>query len=302
MIMTNFMFRQSKAICFALALFLAGFGTVKAQSESTAFTLDNIQAVSFGEELSMPVWSPDDSRLLAATSHGMMLRMIDLNKKNSIQTISNSRGAGFNASWSLDGEMVFFRYKDNERQIHPEIKSFSLQDGKTKSSKLHPNGLSSASKAVKNTDPVVFVNVESLGIEAQTKDESRCWKITGDEGQFYNPLLAPDKKSLIVHEGSEMYLYATDGSGVIKHLGTGIASSWSPDGKYVLAFLDSSNDGHIISGSELYLIDINANKITQLTNSEDMNEMWPNWSNDGSKIAFEDERSGKIFVADIVKN
>ncbi len=306
--MTIFSIRKSKLIGFACSMLLLGYGSIYAQTgnvssnnSNAVFTLENIQAVSSGEELSMPVWSPNGDKLLVATSHGMMLKMIDLNARNNIKEISKCRGAGFEASWSADGEKVFFRYKENEKQIHPEIKSISLSDGKMKSSNLHPNGLMSASKAIKGNDPIVFVNVENLDIEAQTKDESKCWSITDFDGQFYRPVLSPDKKTVIVHEKSEMYLFAADGSGLIKHLGTGLASSWSPDGKYVLAFLDESNNGHTISGSELYLIDIDAGKMTQFTHTEGVNEMWPNWSNDGSKIAYEDEISGKIFVADIVK-
>jgi len=265
------------------------------------FELQNVRLVSSGEEFSMPVWSPDDNKLLIATAHGTKLKMIELDASNRITEISNARGSGYNASWSLDGNQVFFRYKESGQQTYVISKSFDLGNGKIKNAKLNPNGLRSASKAVKNDDPEIFVNLENLKVEAQTKDKTASWEITDFDGQFYHPLLSPDKKQVIVHEKSDMYLYATDGSGLIKHLGTGIASSWSPDGKYVLAFLDSSIDGHVISGSELYLIDIELGKLVQFTNTDKVNEMWPAWSNDGSKIAFEDERSGNILIADMVK-
>ncbi len=297
-------FVEHAALCSTtLLLFLAFLGTTNAQSQKDGpqFRLENIQQVTNGEELSMPIWSPDGNQLLAATVHGMKLRMINLQGNNNILPISDSRGAGFDASWSADGKTVFYRYKENEHQIHPEIKSYSLENKKSAKTMLHPNGLLSASKASKNSDPVIFINVETLGIEAQTKDESSCWNITHDDGQYYRPLLSPDKKTVIVHEKSEMYLYAADGSGMIRHLGTGLASSWSPDGKFVLAFLDTSHDGHTISGSDLYIIDVEAGKLEKFTNTDDLNEMWPNWSSDGSKIAFEDERSGNIFIADIVR-
>jgi len=288
-----------------LLLFLgnvqAQFKTSETNTKLQNYELQNIKAVSFGEELSMPIWSPDDTKLLAATSHGMKLKMIELDASNRIAEISNARGSGYNATWSIDGKQVFFRYKESSQQTYIESKSFDLSNGKVKNSKLNPNGLLSASKAIKNNDPEVFINLETLQAEAQTKDRSQSWKITDFKGQFYHPLLSPDKKTMIVHEKSDMYLYAVDGSGLIKHLGTGIASSWSPDGKYVLAFLDSSIDGHMISGSELYLIDIEFDKLIQLTNTDNVNEMWPAWSNDGSKIAFEDERSGSIMIADMIK-
>lgn len=272
-------------------------------SKTSTFVLEDLKAVSSsdGEELSMPTWSPDGSMLLTATTHGSKLRLIDLKENNTLYTISEVRGSGFDASWSVDGTEVLYRHKDDERQSHPEIKSYSLTKKKFDRTNLNPNGLLSASKAVDAKDPVVFINTETLGIEAHTKDETACWNITDDNKQYYRPLLSPDKTKLIIHNGPDMLLYAVDGSGLIQNLGTALASSWSPDGKYVLAFLDSSNDGHVISGSEMYLIDIEAGTTSLLTNTPDLNEMWPSWSPDGKQIAFEDEKTGTIFIANIKK-
>ncbi|HHG84053.1 MAG TPA: hypothetical protein ENJ82_04825, partial [Bacteroidetes bacterium] len=266
----------------------------------TSFTLKNAHAVSSGAEFSMPVWSPDGSKLLVASTHGMKLHLIDL-QLNTVKKLSNAVGSGFDASWSLDGKEVYFRYKQDEMQVHPEIKALRLADQQLKTTRLNPNGLLSASKAKSEKDVIVYINLETLAIEAETKDGSKSWAITHDDGQYYRPLLSPNQKQLVVHQGSEMMLYALDGSGFIKNLGTGIASSWSPDGKHVLAFMDESNDGHTISGSELYMIDVENGMLQTLTNTADVFELWPNWSPDGKHIAYEDARTGNIIVAEIVQ-
>lgn len=265
-----------------------------------SFTLKNVRAVSSGEEFSMPTWSPDGSKLLVASAHGMKLHLIDL-EQNKIEQLSEVIGSGFDASWSPDGQEIYYRHRDSELQTHPEIKSIRLSDRRLKSSRLHPNGLLSASKAQKGSDVVVYINVETLGIEAETQDGKKSWAVTQDNGQYYRPLLSPDQNHLLIHSGSEMLLYALDGSGLIQSLGSGIASSWSPDNQHVLAFMDESKDGHTISGSELYMIDIANGSVKKLTSSPDLYELWPNWSPDGTKIAFEDARTGTIFVADLVQ-
>ncbi len=265
----------------------------------SSFTLKNVKAVSSGEELSMPVWSPDGSKLLVASTHGMKLHLLDLNR-HSVEQLSDVTGSGFDASWSLDGQDIYYRHKDDEFQVHPEVKSIRLSDKELRSSSLNPNGLLSASKARTDADVVVYINVETLGIEAETKDGSASWTITKDRGQYYRPLLSPDGKQVVVHQGSEMLLYAADGSGFIRALGSGIASSWSPDSKNVISFMDESQDGHHISGSELYLIDIARGGYTRITQTPDVYELWPNWSPDGKQIAYEDARTGTIYVADIV--
>lgn len=286
--------------CAALLFVLALMSTAAYGPIQGGFTLKNVQAVTSGEEFSMPVWSPDGSKLLVSSAHGMKLHLVDL-QTNKVTQLSDVEGSGFNASWSPDGKEVFYRHKSHQLQVHPEIRSIHLSDRKVKNSDLNPNGLLSASKARADKDLVVSINIETLGIEAQTKDGSKSWNVTQDDGQYYRPILSPDQKHIVVHEGSEMLLYAADGSGYIKNLGTGLAGSWSPDGKHVLAFLDESNDGHTISGAELYMIEVDGGTLSALTQTKDVYELWPNWSADGKRIAYEDARSGNIYVADIVQ-
>lgn len=284
---------------FALALLLVLMSTAY-QPQRGGFMLKNVQAVTSGAEYSMPIWSPNGQQLLVSSTHGMKLHLLDL-KTQKVQQLSDGIGSGFDASWSADGKEVYFRYKADRQQVHPEIKAIELAGRKIKGSSLNPNGLLSASKAQASKDVVVFINLETLAIQAQTKDGAKSWDITHDEGQYYRPLLSPDQKHVLVHSGSEMLLYAADGSGYIKSFGTGLAGSWSPDGKHIVAFLDSSDDGHAISGSELYMIDVERGEMAALTATQDVYELWPSWSADGKQIAYEDARTGIIYIADIVQ-
>lgn len=285
-----------------VALFVAFMSTANfpPSSEKGSFTLRNVTAVTSGGEYSMPIWSPDGSKLIVSSTHGMKLHLLDLDQQR-VEQLSDVVGSGFDASWSPDGSEIYYRHRDHELQVDPEIKSIRVSDRHLRSSKLHPNGLLSASKAQADKDVIVYINVETLEIEAETKDGSKSWAITKDRAQYYRPLLSPDQKHLVVHSGSEMLLYALDGSGLIRSLGHGIASSWSPDNRHVIAFMDESQDGHHISGSELYLIDTEKGSFSTLTNTPNLYELWPSWSADGKRIAFEDARTGTIYTADIVR-
>jgi len=286
-------------VAFAMIpLLMSNAGT--SNEKGNPFLLKNVKQVTSGEEYSMPIWSPDGTKLLVSSTHGMKLHLVDLTKQ-SVRKLSDVTGSGFDASWSPDGQQIYYRHRDNEMQVHPEIKSISVANGQLKQSNLHPNGLLSASKAKRAKDVIVYINVETLAIEAMTQDGSKQWEITNDGGQYYRPLLSPDQKQLVVHNGSEMQLYAADGSGFIRSLGTGIASSWSPDGKHVIAFMDESQDGHTISGSELYMLDVEVGGYNTLTTTPGVFELWPNWSADGKRIAFEDAASGNIYIADLVQ-
>lgn len=96
-----------------------------------------------------------------------------------------------------------------------------------------------------------------------------------------------------------MKVFHTDGSGLLTNLGQAIAYSWSPDSKYILAWLDESPDGHHTTGSELYLYAADGSSKWQITNSPDRVEMWPYFSADGQSIVYGDAATGKIYTAKI---
>ncbi|MEM9326897.1 MAG: hypothetical protein AAGA85_14620, partial [Bacteroidota bacterium] len=125
------------------------------------------------------------------------------------------------------------------------------------------------------------------------------WIITKEAGQYYHPVISPDGQWVIAHEGADMYLYPVEGSTPRKSLGIGLASSWMPDNRGVLTFRDVSIDGHDVSNSELFYIPIDDLKRQPLTNSIDRAEMWADVSSDGKQVAFSDELSGRIFVANL---
>jgi Tol biopolymer transport system component len=82
-----------------------------------------------------------------------------------------------------------------------------------------------------------------------------------------------------------MYVMNIDGTGLI-NLGKGYRPKWSPDNQH-LTYIITEDDGHQILSSEIYTIKIDGTEKLNLTNTEDKIEMNPEWSPDGSKIAFD---------------
>jgi len=85
-----------------------------------------------------------------------------------------------------------------------------------------------------------------------------------------------------------------DGGGKVV-LGRGINPTWSPDSTKI-AYQIALDDGHKITQSELYVINVDGTGRTQLTNTADEFEVEASWSPDGRKIAYRSAITGQIYT------
>ncbi len=277
------------------------FSSYLTQEQEKGNKLSEIEMVLDEGFFRSPQFSPDDSKLIFSTMKSNGIFLLDLtNKKTSVLT--NIPTSGFRATWTLSGNKVVFRHKVREPNSIPYflVKTVDLY-GNMHETPAHvkPYNFFSGAIATDASDPIVTVNDQTFQIEVSSINDSRPTVITTEPGNYFMPLLSPDKTKILVHRGSEMLVFATDGSGLIKSLGNGIAGSWSPDCKYVISYLDSSVDGHQVSGSELYLSSLATGQQEQLTFTPDIFEMYPDWSHDGTKISFSDYNTGHLYVAKI---
>ncbi|MBN2613360.1 MAG: PD40 domain-containing protein [Bacteroidales bacterium] len=235
--------------------------------------LENIRQVTIDTFfLTKPVWGPDGRQLLL--------------------TGQNNRGLYIYDTVSHTVEIL-------DKNLRVKNKPIWLKNGEIAYSARNKLNFISRFKTTGNVseDTLIVLNTQKKKVEAVTCNGNLIAEVTPTAGLYYNPVISPDGKKAIIHLGSEMYLYATNGSGMIQKIGTGLASSWSADSKLVFYFLDTSNDGHHTSNSDLYVVNIHTNVHQQLTQSNDITEMWPDVSPDGKNIVFTDSKSGRILMA-----
>lgn len=287
-----------------VVLLILGATSICAQKGTITVKLNNIMALTPPNGYSAPKWSPDGNNILFTTIGFKGLYIINLNEKNEIITLNTLPGAGYNAEWSEDSKNVFYRHKTTiaESKSFIEVKSIHILNKEIKNQpNINPNGIASNYSANANSAPIVYTNTKTLLIEAQTLDKSKKWIVTNNPGQYYQAILSPDKTKVLVHKDGEMFVYAIDGSGLISSLGKGTANSWSSDCKQILFFI-VEDDGHKITGSDLYLCNSDGSGRWRLTNTPDAFEMFPSWSPDNKKIAFSDDKTGIIYTANFIKN
>ena len=246
-----------------------------------------------------PIVSPNGKLALLTGHHFKGAYVLNL-KTNQITQISDKEGSGYGYSWDNNNEMVYFKQKEQKEFFSDsKVYSYSLKDKKsTLRTDIDINMMSSYHGKDKNVKSqiVVYTNMTTLKIEAKDLISKRSWVITSEEGQYYNALLSPDGKKVAVHKGSDIYVYDINGNGKGQKIGTGIATSWSADNQHLLGFLDTSEEGHNVTNSEIYLFDIKTLKSKKVTNTEVLLEMFPSFIGK-NKVLFTDDKTGAIYTA-----
>ena len=81
-------------------------------------------------------------------------------------------------------------------------------------------------------------------------------------------------------------------------LGDGHRPFWSPDENWI-CYMVTEDDGHQYLTSDIYISSFDGKNRFNLTDSEDRLEMNPSWSPDGNTIAFDDYKTGVIYLQHI---
>lgn len=240
-----------------------------------------------------PVASPDGKYVLLTQDHQQGVYLLNMLTKK-ITPISPKEGIGYGYSWNSDSKTFYYKAK-NERDYFSDskVKVFTIGQKHSKTLDLNHNFLPSYNG---KNEIVVHTNPSTLKIEATNLKTSKTWVITNSEGQFYNAILSNDGKKVAVHNGAEIWVYEISGTDKGKHIGRGIVTSWSSDDKYLIGFLDESEDGHVVNNSELLLFDVENSRTAKLTSTENQIEMFPSVYGN-NQIIFTDEKTGKIYTS-----
>lgn len=248
-----------------------------------------------------PVVSPNGQFALLTGHHFKGAYVLNL-LTNEIIQISDKDGSGYGYSWDNNNEIVYFKQKEvKEYFSDSKVYSYSLKDKNiVLRNDIDINMMSSYHGVEKNVENqiVVYTNMTTLKIEAKDLITKKSWVITSEDGQYYNALLSPNGQKVAVHKGADIYVYDVNGTGKGQKIGTGLATSWSADNQYLLGFLDTSEDGHNVTNSELYLFDSQTLKSKKVTNTEVLLEMFPSFISE-NKVLFTDDKTGAIYTANL---
>jgi Tol biopolymer transport system component len=141
------------------------------------------------------------------------------------------------------------------------------------------------------SDPVLFI--EDSKIAMYINNEKRILQPLG-KGNYIWPSLSPDKtKLLFTLAGTGTFVSDLQGN-IIAELGYANAPVWSPKGKWI-CYMEDRDNGMNVTSSNLFLISADGREKIQLTNSEDVHEMYPQFSPSGNEIVF-NSSEGNIYL------
>ncbi len=271
--------------------------------------------------LQQPVWSPDGEKI-AMSGRGYKGVWIMTRDGQNLVELSDGRGAGYGFDWSRDSERIVFRtFEYVKRRRSHVIRMIDIASRVTSTLGSYRGG-GAGLPLWRPDDAGVLLKTRrgfetlpaapSAGPRARTsRTAARCYNTgtsvvifdaVGNEtarlqpvaGTYLNAAMSPaGGKVAIEVYGGDLFVVNVDGSG-LTDLGRGERPAWSPDGK-ALAFMLTTDDGHSILNSDIFVAPASGGARQNLTASADRIEMDPDWSPDGSTLLFDERNSGRIY-------
>lgn len=271
-------------------------------------------------EFYFPKATPDGSKIFFTTSNYNGLWYYDLASKK-VVSFTSEQGAGYEYAFSNDSKSVIYRVNNfsksgmraSQTLFQKNIQTSQKQTLETGRELSTPKVLASNKIAYTANSRVVLKNDgTSLKKTAKTQTVSDAVVYIEDQkivlysngskkvlaplgtGNYIWPSISPDgTKLLFTLAGKGTYVSDLQGKVLLK-LGYANAPKWSPDGKWITYMVDKDN-GLNVTGSDIYAVSADGARKYQLTSTNDLYEMHPEWTNDGNGIVFHSDE-GNIYL------
>ncbi len=263
------------------------------------------RVLDLGHEAQMPVFSGDGNYILYRSYDG--LYRYDIGK----DTFHRFADEGYDPVMDEEG-IIRYRVDNYERGrrltsiavYNPDTGEFSYAFRNKRldaAPKITDHGVYFVEKkAIKNNfakasrvpAPVAFTYDNAVVLH--TYGTSKLLQPAGDRPHLW-PSVSPAQDKFCVVGGNDLFICDLNGN-VLATVNDARAPQWSPDGEWI-AFMRDRDDGHVITGSDIFLVDKNGENVIRLTETSELFEMYPQWSPDGKKIICDNPANGKpVFL------
>lgn len=313
---------------FLIYLFLKGPSDEKVKIENKDILLEDkdtkvskkITTISNVVKVTNPTISPNNENLIVFTNDNLNGLYTYNTKTEKQKKLTNEIGAGYNYSWSSDGQSICYRVTtiNNNNVRMQQIKLVNLNTNKITNISEKERSLSNpvwleinALKKIAyfSKDGLKFseVLVSKKSKTSIKKDKNVIYNffngnlclvhyngeisLIEKNAQAYDPLISPDNKSIVYSTLSGLVIYDIN-SKTKNNIGTGIYPSWSPLSNEIV-YQRCTDDGERVLSSDLYIYSINDKKAIKFTDTKEL-EYYPQWRNKDTILYT--KNNNKIFL------
>ncbi len=277
-----------------------------------------------GQYYIRPTWSPDGNMIAFTRAKHIGIEVMNSDGSNR-RTLTNDAGAGYKFSWAADSKEIAFRSTillDGEKYYF--ISKVSVSTGQVQklsepARDVQPPDWSyfergkyvsfiSGSQRINTTRVIAKspFNFSKIADQSNVNNilyfhEDNIWIMyeTGNQQQLtfnvgFDPIWSPDRTKIVYSHWDTLVVVTPNSTNKVV-LGRGIKPSWAADSKKIVYHI-STDDGHVITGSDLYIINADGTERIQLTDTPNEFEVEPCWSEDGQRILYRSEITGQIYV------
>lgn len=247
--------------------------------------------IKSSQSLMAPVWSPDGNKI-AVTGDNYIGIWVANADGTDLQQVSTALGAGYKMSWADAATIVSTPYAmvDNHRMVR--IENVNVATGQIREVAPAQHNFRQ-SKAVKAT------NLLQIMLDQPAEATKLIPSLSKYAGKMVlNPTLSPDGKKIafqIVSNG--LFVCDADGSD-LKSFGKGSHASWAPNSRDLM-FARLQDNGERFTASDIISVNTETGVENNLTPNSDVIPVTLAVSPDGTKVAFDNDADGNIYVIDI---
>ena len=278
---------MKKSLLLFSAIMLSA-GSLMAQSKANG---EPRLLIKSAQSLMAPVWSPDGSKIAVTGDNFIGIWVANVDGSN-LNQVSEALGAGYKMNWQDAQTIVSTPYTVENGLRMVRIENVNVETAKISEVAPAQRGFR-PSKVMKN------VNLLRIMCDQPAEATRLIPSLEQYAGKMVlNPALSPDGKKIafqIVSYG--LFVCDVDGAN-LKSFGKGAYPSWAPNSRDLM-FARIQDNGERFTASDLFSVNTETGVEENLTPNSDVIPITLSVSPDGSKVAFDNDVDGNIYVVDL---
>lgn len=278
---------MKKSLLLFSAIMLSA-GSLMAQSKANG---EPRLLIKSPQSLMAPVWSPDGSKIAVTGDNFIGIWVANADGSN-LNQVSEALGAGYKMNWQDAQTIVSTPYTVENGLRMVRIENVNVETAEISEVAPAQRGFR-PSKVMKN------VNLLRIMCDQPAEATRLIPSLEQYAGKMVlNPALSPDGKKIafqIVSYG--LFVCDVDGAN-LKSFGKGAYPSWAPNSRDLM-FARIQDNGERFTASDLFSVNTETGVEENLTPNSDVIPITLSVSPDGSKVAFDNDVDGNIYVVDL---